>query len=310
MNSGESTTDADAFALFELAKQIEMIRDRTRLVAFRSITSAFIYGSAGIGKTYWCRRTLDDLKQHYELVTGNLSAQGLFELLKRRPDSILLLDDVSRVFRNSKARDIFLAALGNESGSDGARQISYHIGRRQQTVSFTGSIIATANALPYGDETVAALYSRTQPMRWTPSTQQVEAMMKWSVKDGWKDVPASEALVVAERVIEVCRRMTKAPEMRLLHEHALPYYAAHKRGLIHNSWEDHLLSSISGIVKVTHTQTVLTRDQSSEHDRRLAAELLAKHKSTHEAVEEWYEKSGGKSLRTLQRHAAQLRIAE
>jgi hypothetical protein len=300
----------DASALYALEGQIGLIRDRTRMVAMRMISSCYIYGSPGIGKTHWVRTTLEDMKVQYEMATGNMTAQGLFELLKRCSDTTIVFDDVTAVFQNKIARSILLAALGNDGGRDGAREVSYHIGRRQQTIQFTGGIIATSNMLSYGDATFAALNSRTKPLQWTPTTSQIEAMMRWTASRGWRDeVSPADAAMVAEIVIQECRRLNVAPEMRLLYEHALPCFLAQRIGMLESSWQAHLTSSISGQVRIDPAAKVMTRRESSELNESIAGRLLAKHGTAPAAADEWFAETN-QSLRTLQRYKSKLKIAQ
>lgn len=300
--------EPDPSALHEAEKQIALVRDRVRLVAAARITSAYIYGPAGIGKTYLIRRTLDEMDHHYRLTTGHLTAQGLFETLRNNVGSTIVLDDVTAIFQNNNARGILLAALGNESGTDGARDVSFHIGRRQQTISFTGGIIATSNQLPMGDATIAALNSRTRPLLWTPTGAQIEATMRWSVQQGWQDLTPAEAGGVAEWVIAECRRVNRPPDMRMLYEHALPYYIAFKRGLLESSWEEHVSSSISGQLKTNPKGKALTRDESAAMGVKMAAEIYEAHGSGDAAAKAWFARTG-KSYRTYQRHVAALKMA-
>ncbi len=105
-------------SLSELYASLKVMRDRIRGVAQGYHAGFYLFGRPGTSKTYTVKKTLDELGVKYEYFNGHLTAIGLLDLLEEFPDSIIILDDVSEIFGDRKALQMFLAALGNQPELD------------------------------------------------------------------------------------------------------------------------------------------------------------------------------------------------
>ena len=108
-------------ALAELNERLALVRDRVRGVAKQGQAGFYLYGRAGTSKTYTVRTTLDELGVKYQYQNGHITPLGLFETFEEYPDGIIVLDDVSEIFKQPSAKGILLAALGSQP--NGVREI-------------------------------------------------------------------------------------------------------------------------------------------------------------------------------------------
>lgn len=126
------------------------------LLNSKNIYGLILLGKAGIGKTYITINTLRAFglkeKKHFIILTGYSTPLALYKFLyKYRKNKIIVLDDVSRIFRNKVARDILLSALWSNS-PDGKRVIYYKSSSSHLDVpdnfTFNSKIICCLNEIP------------------------------------------------------------------------------------------------------------------------------------------------------------------
>lgn len=130
-------------ALAELNERLALVRDRVRGVAKQGQAGFYLYGRAGTSKTYTVRTTLEELGVKYQYQNGHITPIGLFETLEEHPDGIIVLDDVSEIFKQPTAKSILLAALGSQP--NGVREIRYKRQGVTAKVRFSGGVIAISN---------------------------------------------------------------------------------------------------------------------------------------------------------------------
>jgi hypothetical protein len=126
----------------------------TKMVGKGIQPSLLITGSAGLGKTFLVKRTLENigLKESYGFVhfKGRATAAGLFSTLYEHSNSVIVLDDCDSVFKDPDAVNILKAALDSYD----TRRISYLSTKPikdadgnpvPRSFEFTGKIIFISN---------------------------------------------------------------------------------------------------------------------------------------------------------------------
>lgn len=97
---------------FDVFKSIELY---TQQVARKKSNSLIISGMSGIGKTQVVKETLKDLglvqNEDYYFATGTITTAGLYELLFKYRNSLLVFDDCDAVFKDSDSVNILKGAL-------------------------------------------------------------------------------------------------------------------------------------------------------------------------------------------------------
>jgi len=92
-------------------------------------------------------------------------------LIEENPNSVIVLDDVSMIFKQPRALHILLAALGTPHDGSRTRTVRYKKGGDDRTVFFDGGIIAISNLALSGhsNEVLEALQDRVHAMSFEPS---------------------------------------------------------------------------------------------------------------------------------------------
>ena len=111
----------------KLTKRFETLDRMVSAVIRGVLPSLIISGPAGLGKSYPLRKALAEAQardetQHVDIVSGSISAAGLYEALWNAKDGgVLMLDDCDDVFKDFEALNLLKAALD----SGGTRTISW-----------------------------------------------------------------------------------------------------------------------------------------------------------------------------------------
>ena len=164
----------------DLMLQLKVVKDRVRGVVSRTSNGFYLHGGPGTSKTYTVCKTLETLAVNYSYSSGHLTAMGLFSLLEQHSHSIIVLDDVSSIFREPKALQILLAALGNRHDETGARPVRYTTANKDLTIQFSGAIICISN-LPldgHHNEVMKALIDRVNVINYEPTEEQVISLIE------------------------------------------------------------------------------------------------------------------------------------
>ena len=86
------------------------------MVVRKNINGLLVYGPPGTGKTYTIRETLreEGLAEYKDWlgISGYASTVGLYELLFRNRDKIIVFDNTDSVWRNRESVDMLKMALG------------------------------------------------------------------------------------------------------------------------------------------------------------------------------------------------------
>jgi hypothetical protein len=297
-------------ALAELEQRLKVIRDRVRGVALRQHTGFYLFGRAGTSKTHTVRTTLEEMGSQYAYQSGHLTDLGLFDLLAENNDRIVLLDDVSAIFKQKIGLQILLAALGNQPSDRGTRIIKYRRRGCDETIRFTGGIIAISNLELHAEPVLAALKSRVTYLKYDPTDQQVEALMLKIANKGWTtyvgSMSAQECRDVAEYLISESHRLSVRLDMRNLVDKAFPDYLQHRTGMTETHWKDLIRTTLEEqLVELKHTPEMDSRDSKKRREQIIARSLVAEYPDRMTRAAKWVEVTG-KSERAFYRRLQEI----
>ena len=278
-----------------LNRRHAVLRDRIRGVALGHHTGFYLCGRAGTAKTYTVRKTLEEEGCNYYYQPGHLAPMGLFNLLSEQRDRVIVIDDVSEIFRQPVAMQILLAALGNQPDETGARIIKYRRQDRDETIHFTGGIIMISNLELRSGPVLDALKSRVHYLCYNPTDEQMAAMMRTIAAKGWHTLSPDECLEVADFLIEESRRVGCHLDLRLLVDKSFPDYLQHQDGDAETHWKDLIRITLEDhLIDLKHTAPAskLSRKEAKEQEQTLVRELLVQYQTKEERVAAWQSQTG------------------
>lgn len=296
--------------LVELQQRLKVIRDRVRGVALRQHTGFYLFGRPGTSKTHTVRTTLDEMGTQYEEHSGHITDLGLFDLLSENPDRIILLDDVSSIFEHKVALQILLAACGNGNSNRGVRTIKYKRRGHDETILFTGGIIAISNLELHDNPVMEALKSRVNYLKYDPTDQQVKALMLEIASEGWvspngKMMP-DECVDVADFLIAESHRHKVRLDIRNLVDKAFSDYLQWRNKMTETHWKDLITSTLEEqLVELKHTPKLISRDATKRDEQITARSISNEYPDRETRLKKWKELTG-KSERAFYRRLQEI----
>lgn len=279
----------------ELRSKQALIRDRVRAVVCGQANGIYLHGRPGLSKTYLVRTALDSLGRRYEYSNGHLTPIGLFELLEKSPNAVIVLDDVSSIFAQPTALQILLAALGTSHTGSAARIVRYRRAGVEKQVHFTGGIIAISNLQLEGhsNQVLGALQDRVHLMAYEPTDAEIEAEIHVIAGTSPRGVESSDAVEVAGFLLESCRESGVRPSIRLYVDKALPDFRLWKLGNSESHWKDLVRSSVQQMV-ITQRQPLrdISRKELIDSERRIVQEICSQLSGRQERVTVWKARTG------------------
>jgi hypothetical protein len=306
------TQNRDAL-LAELRARQALVRDYVRGVARQYDTGLYLFGRPGTAKTHTVRAILEgEIREPYAYQRGHLTPVGLFELLGQHADEVIVLDDLSSIFRSDVALQILLSALEHPPPGDRTRSrvVRYKRHGREQKVVFRGGIVCISNRELHDDELLLAFKSRVHTLNYDPSDAQLGALMLGLAEMGWPadrpTVPAAECREVARFLIGEMLRLGCRFDLRLFVNKALPDYQQWKDDETESDWRDLVTASIEEhLVAVRHAGARPSREDRKEGEHALLREILREHPTREDRVRAWRERTG-KSERAFYCRLAEL----
>ena len=280
--------------LEELNRRLSVVRDRVRGVALRHHNGFYLFGPAGCAKTYTVIKTLveEDCPYHYH--DGHLTPMGLFDLLAEQHDRVIVLDDVSEIFAQKIALQILLAALGNQPDEAGVRIVKYRRRGVEETIRFEGGIIMVSNLELDSGPVLKALKSRVHYLRYTPSDEQIAAMMRAIAAKGWRTLAPQECMEVADFLIAESTRLGSRLDLRHLVDKAFPDFLQFANGDAETHWKDLIRTTLEEqLVELKHTAPAgkLSRAETKVQEQALVREIVAQYETKEDRVAAWMEQT-------------------
>ena len=284
-----TTKAARAAALDQYRRLVALLADRVRSVARGFQTGAYIVGRPGAGKTHTVRRVLDACEADYVFLNGRVTPAALYDAIEERPDSVLVIDDVSTLFNHLQAAQILMAAVGGDPGTP--RRVTYVTKAEKRETHFRGGVIAIANRPLGHDPVAAALASRLAVLEHEPTDDMLIAFMGAEARKGVKDVPGRECLQVFEHVVEVCRGGEYRVDLRYFYK-GLEDYRCWKAGDCEADWKILIQSSMHRVSAYDLPPAPATRAETKAAEQDVARELHERGLPRDELAREWRARTG------------------
>src|SRR4051812_33411860 len=93
-------TDEDHGHLQAMERKLQLVRDRVAGVVDGTATGFYLYGPGRVSKSHTVKEELDRLRADYVLFNSRATGRGLFNILRDHPDSVVVLEDMEKVFRD------------------------------------------------------------------------------------------------------------------------------------------------------------------------------------------------------------------
>jgi hypothetical protein len=295
--------------LHGLHRRQAIVRDYVRGVARDYATGLYLFGRPGTAKTQTVRAVLEqEIKEIYTYQRGHLTPMGLFELIAEHPDEVIVLDDLTTIFKSDIALQILLSALEHPAPGDRTRTrvVKYRRKGEEVRACFRGAVICISNRELHDDEVLDAFKSRVNTLNYDPSDAQLGALMLDIAEQGPLGVMPVEALEVAHYTIAEMIRLQCRFDLRLFVNKALASYQQWKDDEAESDWRDLVTATIEEhLVTVRHADERPSRAAHKQDEHALLRDILEKHESREERVRVWIEKTG-KSERAYYRRLAEM----
>ena len=278
----DTLSDADSFTEgFE--SKVRLIRDRVVSVANGYQTGVYIVGRPGTSKSFTVKKELEQLGKPWVIKNARMTPMGLFEFLADHPEHVIVLDDITSLFKNEQALQILLAALDGQPGEP--RLVTYKSKDRDERISFTGSIIAISNIPLRHDPLARALGSRVVMLEHEPTDEETAAFIRDLASQGHADLSPDECLEVAEFLITETRAMDQRLDLRHLTK-AWQDYRQATHGDALTAWQDLVRSSLQK--RIAEPVRVICKDEDKDNQRQIVRELKEKFPNDrHSQLAEW-----------------------
>lgn len=193
-------------------RKLELIRDRVRSVAHKYHTAAYLVGRPGTSKTFTVMEELESLGVPSVIRNARMTPMGLFEFLLEHPEHVIVLDDISSLFRQQAALHILMAALDGDPGKP--RKITYKSKDKDLSFEFMGGVIAISNVpLPH-DPLAIAVSSRVVQLEHEPSDQEIAAFTRSLAEKGYKNLSPEQCHEIVDFVIAETRQHDERLDLR------------------------------------------------------------------------------------------------
>jgi hypothetical protein len=273
-------SEEDRRHLLTLMPKLTLIRDHVRKICRGLTTGLYLFGPGGCGKSFTVTDELKAEKAIFHLHNSSITARGLFDVLRRFPDDIHLIEDAETLVNDPKASGVLRSALDSQAKEPyPERLVTWNTynqkGTQPLSFIFTGAIVFTANtALPDRAE-YQAIKTRIPVLELALHAGEVSALMRSLAAKGFRygeySLDASECHEVAEFVIEHFRRMSRTPDLRL-------YFAACKDFVFDKSggsdlgWRSLTLATMSEVAVLPREPAGL-ENKTAQRFLELAVEL-------------------------------------
>jgi len=301
-------------ALLDLDRRLGILRDRIRAVAIKRTNGLYLCGRPGTSKTFTVRTTLENLDASYFYHDGHITPMGLFELLQEHCDKVIVLDDVSEIFKQKQALQILLAALGSQPDDTGTKVVKHRRQGLEQRVNFTGGVIAISNLELQKDSLLQALKSRVHYQRYEPTDEQIAALMYSIAANGFvrRDIslPPDQCCEVVGYLLAECQRLAVRPDIRLLVDKSLPDYMMWLSKMTETDWRDLVTSTVEEeLIALKHTPTkpTLGRSERKLSEQELVSDIAKMHSKRSDRIAAWKAQTG-KSERAFYRRLKEAEV--
>lgn len=179
-------------------------------------------------------------------------------------------------------------------------------------VRFQGGIIMISNLELHDVPLLEALKSRVNYLKYAPTDEQIEALMRLIASKGWscgrRSLSPAQCGEVAKYLIAESYRLGIRLDLRMLVDKAFPDFAQHANGQTECHWRDLVTMTLQEqLLEPQHALKRLGRNGRKAANEQLVREVLAQYPSRAQQVKAWEEKTGTTG-RTFYRHCEAMGI--
>lgn len=183
------------------------------MVANGNINGFFLYGEAGLGKSYLVRKRLKQLKKDFKVLSGHITPLQLYHFLFLNSSEIIVLDDIN-ILENETNLNMLKAVLGEE------RVVSYETTSSKLKVPnkfvFEGRLIILLNSVPKKSPSLNAVKSRVADYELIMDyNTKIEVIFDIAKLD-YEGISYEDRLLIAEWIKKHTSEATENLNLRLL----------------------------------------------------------------------------------------------
>jgi hypothetical protein len=300
--ANKKLTKKEQKALESYNKQLQRVRDTTRLIATGFGNGYYCWGDGGIGKSY---NMIAELKamglvlgKDWLLHNTRLSAAAWFDCIAKFPSQVHMHEDIENLFTENTALNLIRSAMWGQDDKGGGQEriVTYRVKTHLKTgderrVLFTGQMLFTGNKPLEAIPELEALSTRIEVEHPEVSREEMLAVMKSICLQGRK---TNKGFVSPEDCLEVFHYYARHLEadtkldLRVLNR-AIKLRLGIKKLNLKTTWQELVDRAIR---QSTESQQPLTRFQRLAKERDVALELK-KRGLTGEALRaEWEKRTG------------------
>lgn len=306
---------ADVQHFQRLDAKLQVIRDNVANVALGRTTGIYVYGTGGSSKSFTILGELERLEVNFKSYNSRMTGRGLFDVLRRFPDAVHVIEDAESLFRDQMAVGVLRSALWAQDSAefDGPieRAITWQAHGHQLEFVFNGGVILTGNR-PFPDTAdLAAVKTRIAYLHLLVSDEEIAALMRNAAFTGYRkgseELSPVECRGIAEFVIATCRGLNRHLDMRL-YRNAIADYLLWNENQSGCHWKDLVAARIKERpTRIPAIRSVESRAEQKQCELDIARELV-NIADRFERARVWQERTG-KSEVTLYRRLQQLKAA-
>jgi len=272
MNDSIAFPSDDQQLVQEFERKLQIIRDRVSSVAHNYHTGCYLVGRPGTSKTYTVVEELGRMDCPSLCKNARMSPYGLFCLLDEHREHVIVLDDITSLFKSAQAVEILLAALDGRPGKP--RTITYKTKDNDLSVPFSGAIVAISNVPMRCDPLACALGSRIVVLEHEPTDGELAAYIRRLAAKGFIDLPPDECAEVAEFIILETRQYDLRLDLRHLTK-GWQDYRQFKHGRSQTTWRDLIRTSLQKTAREPFVAR--SKQEDLELQRRKVREAVQQH---------------------------------
>ncbi len=222
-------------------------------VAHGRSAGCYLWGRAGIGKSFSVRERLDKLGVRYEAHGGHMTGLGLFDSLAAKPNTIHVLDDLELLLRDRTAQAIIRQAGwttdATANGKVAPRMVEYRTKTTAQRIEFCGGLVMLGNSPPGDSPILAAVASRLEPIQYDLADEEVVAAVREWAGQERGGVTAAARTEVAEFLFDLCAKHDIRPDFRMW-ENAVRKRQQWDAGHSAVDWREVVAATVQGEIRL------------------------------------------------------------
>ncbi len=264
-----------------------IVTSRIRTIAlptYMGVRGLILFGNSGHGKSRLVQTVLDDVcsQGNWIFYNSDMSPPALLAEMETNRKRPIVLEDCEQLLRNDTNRGILRSAMAPP------HRVNPKNMRRTYDFVFEAPIYILAN-LPLNERhgPLAAIASRTGPIRWQLTLPELAVRMKQIAVGGGGGLTVAERWEVAEYCIEELN-MGGRVDLRTLCDVGLPARILHKKGDLSIDWREYIDSFVRGTAEPSPER----RAERIAREQQIACEVYLDGRDTDDRHRLWEQRTG------------------